>query len=192
MARHGKDVSKRRVFHHVCQSQSIHPTTSFSLYEPNGTIRVATAATGANLLFSIDGQLFQKNSDFVGLKPDTYTLTIKDDKDCVTSRSVQVLLNCAPVIHLPTAFSPNHDSVNDALTVYFAFPVITITAFIVYDRWGAVLYNRANFALSSGEPLWDGQLNGQAVPAGMYAYRLDCQFPDGTPMTYRQSVALLY
>lgn len=166
--------------------------TAATCGEQNGAIRVAPSATAANLLFSIDGQLFQKSSDFVGLKPDTYTLTVKDDKDCVTSRSVQISLDCADVIHLPTAFSPNHDSVNDALTVYFAFPAITISTFIVYDRWGAVLYNRANFVLSSGEPLWDGQLNGQAVPAGTYVYRLDCQFPDGTPMTYRQPVALLY
>ncbi|GAB3770098.1 hypothetical protein GCM10028818_07330 [Spirosoma horti] len=167
-------------------------TTASTCDEQNGAIHIAPNATTANLLFSIDGQPFQKSSDFTGLKAGLYTLTAKDDKDCMASRSVQVSLNCAPVLHLPTAFSPNHDSMNDALTVYFSFPSLTVTTFIVYDRWGTVLYNRANFALSSGEPLWDGQLNGQAVPAGMYAYRLDCQFPDGTPMTYRQSVALLY
>ncbi|WP_460933352.1 T9SS type B sorting domain-containing protein [Spirosoma humi] len=93
------------------------------------------------------------------------------------------------VIHLLTACWPDHDFVNDALTIYFAFPTIISSAFIVYDRWGALLYNHANFVLSSGESLWDSQRNG---PAGMYVYRLDCPFPDGTPVTYRQSVALLY
>ncbi|AKD54794.1 T9SS type B sorting domain-containing protein [Spirosoma radiotolerans] len=167
-------------------------TTASTCGEQNGAIRIAPGASTANLMFSLDGQPFQKNSDFNGLKAGTYSLIVRDDNSCVISRSIQIVLDCASVLHLPTAFSPNHDSMNDALTVYFSFPSITVTTFIVYDRWGTVLYNRANFAISSGEPLWDGQLNGQAVPAGMYAYRLDCQFPDGTPMTYRQSVALLY
>ncbi|MFD2933379.1 T9SS type B sorting domain-containing protein [Spirosoma flavum] len=167
-------------------------TIASSCGEENGAIVIPTSAVATNVDFSIDGQSFQRSSNFSGLKAGTYTLTLKDDKNCVTTQSVSIPLDCADRIHLPTAFSPNQDMRNDALTVHFAFPSIKVVTFIVYDRWGAVLYNRANFAISSGEPLWDGQINGQSVPAGMYAYRLDCQFPDGTQLTYRQSVALLY
>ena len=165
-------------------------TTASACGEQNGAINIAPSAATVN--FSLDGQPFQRSSNFSGLKAGTYTLTIKDDNNCVLTRSIRISLDCTDQIHLPTAFSPNHDALNDVLTVRFAFPSITIATFIVYDRWGAVLYNRANFAISSGEPLWDGQINGQPAPTGMYGYRLDCQFPDGTQMTYRQSVALLY
>ena len=64
-----------------------------------------------------------------------------------------------------------------ALTIRFAFPSLSVSRFTVYDRWGTIIYNRANFVITSGEPIWDGQLNGEAVPRGTYVYRLDCQFP---------------
>ncbi|AUD04903.1 T9SS type B sorting domain-containing protein [Spirosoma pollinicola] len=167
-------------------------TTIATCGEQNGTIYILLPATAPALVFSIDGQSFQRNPVFLGLKAGNYTLTIQDDNACLSTKPVQISLDCGNQVYLPTAFSPNHDLVNDAFIVHFGFPSLTITTFIVYDRWGAVVYNRANFALSSGEPLWDGQLNGGAAPAGMYGYRLDCLFPDGTPMTYRQSVALLH
>ena len=167
-------------------------TTATACGEQTGAVLIAPGATVANVNFSLDGQPFQQSSTFSGLKAGDYTLTIKDDKNCVVTESIRVSSNCANSLHLPTAFTPNADQMNDALTVYFTFPSITVATLIVYDRWGAVLYNRANFAIASGEPLWDGQIKGQPAPAGLYTYRLDCQFPDGTQMTYRQSVALLY
>lgn len=159
--------------------------------QQNGALLInSTRAAGLDE-YSLDGKLFQQTTTFSGLSGGAYTLTIRDDKGCALTQPVLVSLDCANLVHLPTAFSPNQDNYNDALTLYFTFPSLTISRFTVYDRWGAVIYNRANFVLSSGEPLWDGQLNGQTAPVGVYVYRLDCQFPDGTQTTYRESVALL-
>lgn len=160
--------------------------------DQNGSMYITPGAATPAVDFSLDGKIFQQNPVFSGLKAGTYTLTQKDGNNCLITQLVAIPLDCADHIYLPTAFSPNHDALNDVLTVHFGFPSISIIAFTVYDRWGAVLYNRANFAIKSGEPLWDGQLNGQTAPAGTYAYRLDCLFPDGTPMSYRQVVVLLY
>ncbi|GAB3018392.1 hypothetical protein GCM10027185_13940 [Spirosoma pulveris] len=167
-------------------------TTASACGEQTGAVRILPGGTAPMLTYAIDGKPFQSNPDFSGLRDGIYTLTVRDDTNCEITRTVSIASDCANRIHLPTAFSPNHDGLNDALTVYFTFMTVQVTNFIVYDRWGAVLYNRANFALASGESLWSGQSSGQQVPAGMYLYRLDCQFPDGTQMTYRQSVALLH
>ncbi|MVM28626.1 gliding motility-associated C-terminal domain-containing protein [Spirosoma sp. HMF4905] len=159
--------------------------------QQNGAILItSTRAVGLDE-YSLDGQLFQSSTTFTSLSGGAYTLTIRDDKNCVITQPVRVSLDCANLIHLPAAFSPNHDNYNDALTAYFTFPSLTILRFTVYDRWGTVMYNRANFALSTGEPLWDGLINGQSAPTGIYIYRMDCLFPDGTQTTYRESVALL-
>ena len=157
----------------------------------NGAIAITSNRTGNPLDYSLDGQTFQRTTDFSGLTAGTYILTLRDDKNCIAKQTIQIRSDCANLIHLPTAFSPNADRQNDALTIYFTIPSLTISQFTVYDRWGAVLFSRANFAVSSGESLWDGQVNGQKAPAGMYTYRLDCQFPDGTQTSYRESVALL-
>jgi gliding motility-associated-like protein len=169
-------------------------TTPSACGEQTGTIQIEASANATTSIvdFSIDGQSFQQSPVFSGLKAGTYTLTLRDDKNCVVTQRIPIDQDCANRLYVPTAFSPNQDLMNDALTIHFGFASLAITSFTVYDRWGAVIYNRANFALSSGEPLWDGQINGKIVPAGMYAYQLDCLFPDGTPMSYRQPVALLY
>lgn len=157
----------------------------------NGAILIAPARTPGIIDYAIDGLTFLRTTAFAGLKAGTYTLTTKDINNCTVTQPVVVPLNCANRLYLPTAFSPNGDRMNDALTVHFAFSSLSIVRFTVYDRWGAILYNRANFALSNGEPVWDGQVNGQAASAGVYGYQLDAQFPDGTQVSRRESVTLL-
>ena len=160
--------------------------------QTNGAISITTARASDQYTYSIDGQRFQPTTDFTNLKAADYTLTIRDAQNCALTVPLLVKLNCQAILQLPTAFSPNRDNRNDALTVHFAFPSVTIMRFTVYDRWGSVVYNRADFAVASGDSIWDGHINGQVLPIGTYVYRLDCQFPDGTQTTYRESVVLLH
>lgn len=186
----------------VSQSVSVGPSTGPQLADvrtadadcgqTNGAIYVSTARATDQYNYSIDGQRFQRTTNFTNLKADNYTLTVMDDQNCSFTLPLLVKLNCPTILHLPTAFSPNHDNRNDALTVHFVFPTITVSRFTVYDRWGSVVYNRANFVMTSGEAIWDGQFDGQALQMGTYTYRIDCQFPDGTQTTYRESVTLLH
>ena len=150
----------------------------------------ANQNAGANE-YALDGQSFQRKTAFTGLSAGTYTLTIRDAGSCTLAQAVTIPLECPNFVHLPTAFSPNQDNRNDVFAARFAFPTLSVTRFTVYDRWGTIVYNRSNFTLTSGESLWDGQLDGQSAQPGNYVYRLDCQFPDGTQSSYRESVALL-
>ncbi|GAB3714207.1 hypothetical protein GCM10027592_53840 [Spirosoma flavus] len=157
----------------------------------NGSMTITPNPNASAVEYAIDGLTFQRAESFSALAGGTYTLTIRDPDKCVLTQTVIIPVDCANLIHLPTAFSPNADQQNDGLTVRFGFPSLNVAAFTVYDRWGSILYNRANFSLSSGESLWDGQLNGEAAPEGLYVYRIDCRFPDGSQSTYRQAVTLL-
>lgn len=166
-------------------------TTAAGCGQPNGTILITSTNAVSTADYSINGQAFQRTTTFANLKAGSYVLTVRDTNNCTVSQNVLVPFDCASTIHLPTAFSPNADHVNDALTVHFGFPSLTILRFTVYDRWGVVLYNRANFEVLNGDSVWDGLVNGQPVPKGVYVYRLDYQLPDGTKTSYRESVALL-
>ncbi len=157
----------------------------------NGIVSFSTDQNAGANEYALDGQSFQRKTAFTGLGAGTYTLTIRDARNCTLAQTVTIPLECQNIVHLPTAFSPNRDNSNDVFTARFAFPSLSVTRFTVYDRWGTILYNRSNFTLTSGEPLWDGLLNGQPAQPGAYVYRLDCQFPDGTQSSYRESVALL-
>lgn len=160
--------------------------------QQNATITVATAEPDSQYTFSINEQSFQSGKVFSGLSAGTFTVSVRDKDACLSTRPVILTSDCSNAIHLPMAFSPNADNLNDALASYFSFPSLDVARFVVYDRWGSVVYSRTDFTLTTGEPLWNGQrADGSAAPPGIYPYALNCRFPDGTQMTYRQSVALV-
>lgn len=160
--------------------------------QKNASITVTTADPAGQYTFSVDGQTYQPGNSFSGLSGGIYTVSVRDRNACVSTRPVRLAVDCANAVYMPTAFSPNADNLNDAFTTHFSFPSLTVARFVVYDRWGGVVYSRVDFSLSNGEPIWNGQVeNGSPAPAGLYPYLLHCRFPDGTQMTYRQSVALL-
>ncbi|GAB3224058.1 T9SS type B sorting domain-containing protein [Spirosoma arcticum] len=167
-------------------------TTPEACGQKNASIIITTAGPTSQYTYSIDGQTFQSGNAFTALSGGNYAVVVRDQNACVTTRPLSLAVDCANAIHLPTAFSPNNDNLNDALTTHFSFPSLTVARFVVYDRWGSVVFSRVNFALTNGEPIWNGQVgNGDPAPAGIYPYMLHCQFPDGTPMTYRHSVAVV-
>ncbi|WP_420148560.1 gliding motility-associated C-terminal domain-containing protein [Spirosoma sp.] len=165
--------------------------TPESCGQQNGAIFITENSSANVVEYSLDGQTYQRTTNFSGLKTGAYRLTAKDSSGCMAMVDVTVPTDCANLIHLPTAFSPNADQQNDAFVVHFAQPSLTVLRLTIFDRWGAVVYNRSGFELLSGESVWDGQVNGRTAPAGVYVYRLDCQFPDGTQTTYRESITLL-
>ena len=69
-----------------------------------------------------------------------------------------------PDIYVPSAFSPNRDGRNDYLK---AIPVgiKTFLNFDIYNRWGGLVFHTT-------DPLkaWDGRIQGQDQPNGVYVY----------------------
>ena len=75
------------------------------------------------------------------------------------------ILKSKYTIYVPTAFSPNGDSLNDVLCISKAN--CNITEFIIYNRWGQQVYNLIN-----QQDCWDGTLNGNPQADGIYLYLL--------------------
>ncbi|MDX2247941.1 MAG: gliding motility-associated C-terminal domain-containing protein [Bacteroidia bacterium] len=73
---------------------------------------------------------------------------------------------CDCTLFVPTAFTPNHDGVND----YF-YPVfqceMTGYQLQVFNRWGNIVFETDN-----PDVHWDGYSKGSASPSGVYAWRL--------------------
>lgn len=71
--------------------------------------------------------------------------------------------DCA-VVPLPSAFSPNNDGINDGFRLVNPQRISDVEIHI-FNRWGQEVYssNRINFN-------WDGTLNGEEQPIGVYTY----------------------
>ena len=70
-------------------------------------------------------------------------------------------------IYIPNTFTPNADQRNDSFGV-FSGCAFTYFRFQVFNRWGGLLFDG-----DSIEQHWDGRLEGQPSPVGVYVYKLE-------------------
>lgn len=124
----------------------------------------------------------------------TYIVTINaPDLACDITKSIdvsEVIDNCAPIVNIPNAFSPNGDGVNDFLTIYGA-AVIDINIHI-YNRWGELVYTTNDLGvLNSGSLGWDGKANGQDQEMGTYVYVVSATGGNGNTITLQGNVTLV-
>lgn len=76
------------------------------------------------------------------------------------------------VVHVPTAFTPNSDGLNDVLTI-FGLPTSSGSIHI-YNRWGEVVYKSNDILLG-----WNGRVQNSNAPEGTYRYKVHFEIPDG-------------
>lgn len=91
---------------------------------------------------------------------------------------------CMTGFHLPTAFSPNGDGLNDTYGPKIGRDVVSFTWF-VYDRWGNRMVHTSDPAYR-----WDGVFNGVKVNTGVYAVMAEVLFSDGRKETIATNVTV--
>ncbi|MHC2990783.1 hypothetical protein OB13_04000 [Pontibacter sp. HJ8] len=87
-------------------------------------------------------------------------------------------------VHVPTAFTPNHDGLNDVLEVKGKF--IREFRMLIYNSMGQVVFQSDDRA--SG---WDGTYQGKLQPAGAYAYEINIVTTGGEAKRRTGTVNLL-
>jgi len=110
----------------------------------------------------------------------TYIVTATDEHGCKGEATIKVLVEKPRSIYVPTGFSPNGDGNNDFLPVYAKSGQIKrIVRFQVFDRWGELLFEDADFPLNDATRGWDGQFRGQPCRAGVYVWQAEVEYLDG-------------
>ena len=102
----------------------------------------------------------------------TYWVNAKRD-GCVLSDTIMVRehpLRCKCNIFVPTAFTPNHDGINDNVK-----PVtpceLSYYEFAIFNRWG-----QAVFRSNNPSEAWYGFVGDQAAPVSAYIWTLKYQY----------------
>ena len=92
-------------------------------------------------------------------------LTVTDEHNCVDTASV--LINVIPevLIHVPNAFTPNDDGLNDIWLPVISNNGDAFYELLIYSRWGELIFR-------SNDPNvgWNGKHNGKTAAAGVYTY----------------------
>ncbi|MBN2745787.1 MAG: gliding motility-associated C-terminal domain-containing protein [Bacteroidales bacterium] len=68
---------------------------------------------------------------------------------------------------VPSAFTPNGDGLNDKFGVNGVFSNVENFSFLIYDRWGNLVFSTTN-----PNEWWDGNLGGNALIAGVYTFKV--------------------
>ncbi|HRO38433.1 MAG TPA: gliding motility-associated C-terminal domain-containing protein [Flavobacteriales bacterium] len=85
---------------------------------------------------------------------------------------------CSALVHLPNAFTPDGDGINDVFSAIVSDPVGQ-WALQIFNRWGEVVF-------TSNDPAagWDGTSHGQQAPVAVYVW--DLRYRGTTSMGVQQ------
>ena len=69
-----------------------------------------------------------------------------------------------PEVHIPNAFTPDGDDINDSFTPIVS-DAVRSWSFSIFNRWGELI-----FTTDVPGVAWDGKVNGVEAPVGVYVW----------------------
>ncbi len=121
----------------------------------------------------------------------TYTVTVISEDGCTASDSVTVNLLHIRDFYVPNVFSPNADGLNDAVTIYSGPAVMEVSKFLVFDRWGELVFEKHHFQPNDLEAGWDGTFKDKQLKPAVFTWFAEVLFIDGETEKAEGDVSLL-
>ncbi len=109
-------------------------------------------------------------------------LVVTGENGCKDSTSVTIKVLTNKVVYVPNIFSPNHPQPENQTLRVFATNVINDDfVFIVYNRWGQVVYETRSFQAANTMG-WNGvnETGAHQQQTGVYTYVVKGKFVDGS------------
>ncbi|MDD4608898.1 MAG: gliding motility-associated C-terminal domain-containing protein [Bacteroidaceae bacterium] len=117
----------------------------------------------------------------------TVTFTDEDGTQTIVGPSDPLTITVATSkLHVPNAFSPNGDGINDIFTVTYQ-SLVKFQA-VVFNRWGKEMYQ---WDLSTIDKGWDGFYHGKAVADGVYFIVVEAVGSDGVKYSHKGDINVL-
>ena len=119
-----------------------------------------------------------------------YKVLATSNRGCKSVDTVTVHVICDnSQLFIPNYFSPNGDGNNDTF-----YPrgegLKIITVFKVYNRWGALLFERSNIGLNDASNAWDGTYKSAQLSPDVFVYLIQGICESGETLTWKGDVTL--
>ncbi|MCU0349065.1 MAG: gliding motility-associated C-terminal domain-containing protein [Saprospiraceae bacterium] len=120
----------------------------------------------------------------------TYQLTVADSNGCSATDSIRVRVGFDRQAHIPNAFSPNDDGMNDVFHILGGC-VEEVRLLRIFDRWGEAVFEANNIPANDPQYGWDGKFQGKDAVADVFVYHIIVTLRDGTELSYKGDLTLL-
>ncbi|MDO6432997.1 PKD domain-containing protein [Flavitalea sp. BT771] len=118
-----------------------------------------------------------------------YIATGTNGEGCSASDTVVVKLACdAAHVGVPSGFTPNGDGHNDRFVIQ---GIAEVDHLVIYGRWGQKVFERSHFIASDPSNCWDGTIQGQPCPTGVYTYFIEMRCPAGGVFSMKGTVVVV-
>ncbi|HUC82999.1 MAG TPA: gliding motility-associated C-terminal domain-containing protein, partial [Flavisolibacter sp.] len=120
-----------------------------------------------------------------------YRVDFIDSNGCRNNGNVQVVVFCNnDNVFVPNTFSPNGDGSNDVFYVR-GKGLSRVKTLRIFNRWGQVVFEKANFAVNDASAGWNGSYNGAKPVADVYVYQLEIWCDNSTVVKFEGNIALI-
>nr|MBA2249524.1 gliding motility-associated C-terminal domain-containing protein [Chitinophagaceae bacterium] len=153
---------------------------------------ISPDVTGVN--WSPTSGIFRNAYPGITVKPSVsteYTVEVSNAGGCIARDKVSIYVTCNNSnIFVPNTFSPNGDGTNDIF-----YPrgsgIFKIKLFRIFNRWGEVIFEKANINANEASQGWDGTFKGQKLPPDVFVYTMDVVCENNTLLIFKGNVALI-
>lgn len=121
----------------------------------------------------------------------TFAIQIQDDKGCIADDTITIRVDKIYKIYAPNVFTPNHDGINDHFTVFTNVAAKSIRRLLVFNRWGACVYEGNNLVPNDDKSGWDGYFKGKKCNPGTFAWYAEVEFFDGKIVLQKGDITIL-
>ncbi len=146
------------------------------------------------IIWSPSAGIIARNYPGITVKPaqsTEYTILVKNEGGCFAEDKISVYVMCDNSnVFVPNTFSPNGDGVNDVF-----YPrgngVFNVKNLIVFNRWGEVVFEKANFHANDAYTGWDGTYKGKKLSPDVFVYALEVLCSNNQSLIFKGNVALV-
>ena len=159
--------------------------------EINGSIAIHASGGNGFINYWLNDSISHAIGHFLRLSANAYRISAIDEFGCqLDTIALLPLPECT--VFIPNAFTPNHDGINDNFQIFTnTFYDVEVLNFMIFNRWGDLVWSQNNFTINTFHNWWDGYFNNQAAQQDVYTYMIKVRHQTGKEELFAGDVTLV-
>ena len=128
--------------------------------------------------------------DLSPIETSGYAVTLTTENGCVTEDDVLIFVENKKRIFIPNAFSPDNDGNNDVFMIYGGIGVEEVEEFMIFNRWGELIFEQNHFQTNDPVYGWNGFYRGKKLNPAVFVYFAKIKYLNGESEIFKGDLFL--